>query len=104
MKEAGFTSSAAIYDAIYVGFDFATAADRLHTLIEQHKRTSGSTLLDVACGTGTYLTYLQERYDVEGVDLSEEMLEIARRKLPDVRFHQGDLVDFDLDRQFDVVI
>jgi ubiquinone/menaquinone biosynthesis C-methylase UbiE len=100
-----FTKSAAIYDAIHAArFDAAAAANTVHTLILAHKRTPGNALLDVACGTGAYLLQLRSHYAVAGLDLDPGMLAVARQKLPDVPFHQADLVDFDLDRRFDAVL
>jgi SAM-dependent methyltransferase len=61
-------------------------------------------LLDVACGTGLHLEHFASWFaHVEGLDLNEEMLAIARTRLRDVPLHQGDMVDFDLGRQFDVI-
>ncbi len=60
--------------------------------------------MDVACGTGNHLTYLRKEFQVEGLDNSPEMLEIARGKFPGIRFHHGDMVDFDLQRCFDVIV
>jgi hypothetical protein len=61
-------------------------------------------LLDVARGTGLFLGHLRHRYAVEGLDLSPEILAVARRKLPDIPFHQPDMAGFDLGRQFEGVI
>ena len=61
------------------------------------------TLLDVGCGTGRHLEHLRGRFHVEGLDLSRQMLAIARKRCPGVRFHQGTLVDFNIHRQFDVI-
>lgn len=50
------------------------------------------TALDAACGTGRYSTFLAEQgHDVIGVDESDAMLAIARRKLPAADFRHGDL-------------
>jgi SAM-dependent methyltransferase len=50
------------------------------------------TALDAACGTGRYSTFLAgQGHDVTGVDQSEAMLAIARRKLPAAEFRHGDL-------------
>ena len=76
----------------------------MHTLIQAHKQTTGNALLDVACGTGAYLLQMRSHYAVEGLDLDPRMLAVARQKLPDVPFHQADLVDFELDRRFDAVL
>ncbi|MBI3998513.1 MAG: class I SAM-dependent methyltransferase [Armatimonadetes bacterium] len=102
-----YVRSAAYYDAVYIaglGKEYAREADQVHALIQQHKRSEGNALLDVACGTGNHLQYLQKHYTVEGLDLSSEMLAIARRKLPDVPFHRADMADFDLGRRFDAVV
>jgi SAM-dependent methyltransferase len=47
---------------------------------------------------------LRGDFKIEGLDLDEAMLNIARTKYPDVPFHHGDMIDFDLGRQFDVVV
>src|SRR5690242_12139387 len=98
-----FTKSAAFYDAIYSFKDYSAEAVQVAAVIEQNKRSQGKTLLDVGCGTGQHLQYLGENYQVEGLDLDGELLKIARGRCPDVPFHQADMVDFDLGKQFDVV-
>jgi SAM-dependent methyltransferase len=51
-----------------------------------------SVVLDAACGTGRYSTYLAERgHRVIGVDRSPAMLAKAREKLPESTFRDGDL-------------
>jgi ubiquinone/menaquinone biosynthesis C-methylase UbiE len=48
--------------------------------------------LDAACGTGRHAAYLANLgHRVIGVDSSKEMLAIARAKMPNVEFHDGDL-------------
>jgi ubiquinone/menaquinone biosynthesis C-methylase UbiE len=48
--------------------------------------------LDAACGTGRHAAYLASRgHSVIGVDCSAGMLEVARAKVPDADFLQGDL-------------
>lgn len=103
---AAYTESAAYYDAIYaaIGKDYAREAQLIHTLIQQHKRSRGNALLDVACGTGGHIAHLRDAYAVRGLDLDAEMLAIARRRHPDVVFHQTDMVDFDLGQRFDAVV
>jgi SAM-dependent methyltransferase len=99
-----FTKSAAFYDAIYSFKDYAAEAERLRALIAQYKRSGGRRMLDAGCGTGAHLAMLCRDFDCEGVDLNDELLAIARAKCPGVTFHHGDMLDFDLGRQFDVVV
>ncbi len=101
-----FTKSTAFYDAIYaaMGKDYAREAQQLHAIIQEHKRSPGSRLLDVACGTGAHIAELCKSYEVEGLDLDAHMLKIALRRCPGVAFHHTDMVNFDLGRRYDVVI
>lgn len=53
----------------------------------------GSAVLDVGCGTGALLSLLHDHgFEVSGVDQSERMLAIARRKNPAIHFEQADLL------------
>jgi SAM-dependent methyltransferase len=97
------TRSAHLYDRIYAFKDYRTEAETLVELIHRDLRSGGRRLLDVACGTGLHLQFLRSEFDVEGLDIDRELLNIARRRLPGVPLHQGDMIDFDLEHQFDVV-
>jgi SAM-dependent methyltransferase len=98
-----FRGSIEHYDRIYSWKDYRQETERLVAALAAHGVKPGGRLLDVACGTGKHLEHLRGRFHVEGLDLDEEFLEIARRRLPGVPFHRGDMVAFDLGRTFDVV-
>jgi len=61
-------------------------------------------LLHLGCGAGGHDFNLKRHFTVTGVDLSEEMLEIARERNPEVTYIAGDMRDLDLGRAFDVVL
>jgi ubiquinone/menaquinone biosynthesis C-methylase UbiE len=98
-----YDRTADIYDTIYSFKDYKKEVATIHQLIQQHKRSPGNDLLDVACGTGGHIIFLKSDYSVEGLDISQQMLELARKKLPDVIFHHGDMVKFKLGKKFDVI-
>jgi SAM-dependent methyltransferase len=98
-----FSKTAQHYDKIYAAKDYQAEVQQLLPVIEQHLGSRGRRLLDVACGTGHHLAYLQEDFEVEGLDLSAELLEMARQRLPGVALHLGDMTAFDLGKRFDVV-
>jgi len=51
-------------------------------MIEQYAALCGSPILELACGTGRALLPLaRQGYQVTGVDISPNMLAIARRKI-----------------------
>ena len=98
-----FTRSARLYDAVYASIrDYPREAAELDRLI-QERRPGARTLLDVACGTGAHLEHLTG-YEPEGLDLDPEMLAIARQRLPNAVFHEGDMADFDLGKRYDAVV
>jgi SAM-dependent methyltransferase len=99
-----YVKFAKYYEAIYSFKNYEAEARRVHELVSAFKLAAGNSLLDVACGTGTHLRYLCNDYAAEGLDLSEQMLAIARENLPGIRFHRGDMLDFDLGRKFDVIV
>jgi ubiquinone/menaquinone biosynthesis C-methylase UbiE len=101
-----FSKSAQYYDEIYASIDkdYEVEVSKLHTFIQKYKQSPGNSLLDVACGTGIHAGFLSKYYQVQGLDLDPQMLAVAKKKHPDIRFHQGDMTDFDLHRQFDVIV
>jgi ubiquinone/menaquinone biosynthesis C-methylase UbiE len=64
----------------------------------------GSRVLDLGCGNGEKTRRLAERFDVVGVDISEEQLRRARQAVPQARFVEGDFTALDFeDGSFDAV-
>lgn len=98
-----FDELAPYYDVWLEEKDYRAETARLATLARRYSRSTPRTWLDVACGTGRHLQFLREEFEVEGVDASHRMLEIARRRLPGVSLRSGDMRTFDLHREFDVV-
>jgi len=92
------------YDLIYRWKDYEREASIVKELIERYKTSPGNSLLDVGCGTGKHLQYLTDKFDCVGMDVSEKMLEQARRNVRGSKFVQGDMVHFNLGRQFDVIL
>jgi len=69
-------------------------------------KTKSGKALDLGCGTGNYTLELYKRgFEVVGVDVSEEMLKIARKKLPNVKFIRADAYSLPFeDNTFDLVL
>ena len=60
--------------------------------------------LDVGCGAGRWCRLLAEKgFLVEGIDLQEALLEVARQRYPDVRFHHVPVQEFTPERPFELV-
>jgi ubiquinone/menaquinone biosynthesis C-methylase UbiE len=99
-----FSQTAQYYDTIYLAMkDYGAEAAKLTAFIHQYRRSAGHRLLDVACGTGLHLSYLKQHFQVEGLDLDEQLLAMACQRNPDVPLHHADMVNFALGHTFDVV-
>lgn len=62
-------------------------------------------VLDVCCGCGHVTAELMRRgYTITGVDNSKELIEIARRELPQVEFHLQDVRHLTLQGPFDAAL
>jgi ubiquinone/menaquinone biosynthesis C-methylase UbiE len=74
-------------------------------LLARHAQP-GVRALDAACGTGRHAAHLHDLgCTVTGVDQSHEMLAVARSKVPDARFEQGDIERLSFaDDAFDLVV
>jgi SAM-dependent methyltransferase len=61
--------------------------------------------LDVGCGcSGRIIDLLLEHeFDVEGLDLSERMIELAKQRHPNVTFHHADICEWKPPREYDLI-
>ncbi|OGJ42123.1 hypothetical protein A3B60_00605 [Candidatus Peregrinibacteria bacterium RIFCSPLOWO2_01_FULL_39_12] len=75
-------------------------------LLRMFKNFRGKSVLDVGCGTGRLIRLLKDRGAiVTGADVSSEMIKIAGKKFPDVKFVSADIENLPFgDKHFDVVV
>jgi SAM-dependent methyltransferase len=68
-------------------------------------RPGPGSALDLGCGaSGRIIDLLLARgFEVEGLDLSAEMLRLARRRHPDVHFVRADLCEWTPSRRYDLI-
>jgi len=69
------------------------------------KTKNCDTILEIGCGSGMLARrFLDGGYDYLGLDLFNEMLEIARREVKSDRFIQCDMRNLSFDRQFEAIL
>jgi len=96
---SGYHALADYYDR-FMTTDYEERAEYLLSVFSAHGHTPSS-LLDLACGSGSLTAALCERgIDMTGVDGSEDMLSAAREKCPDALLLCQDMRELDL---YDVV-
>lgn len=72
------------------------------------KNLKGTKILELGCGTGSITEILSAYYDITAVDISEDMLDVARQKLikkgRSARLCHGDMSEFSLNKPLDSAI
>lgn len=78
--------------------------------IEQHERAisfvkNNGSALDVGCGcTGRFIDLLLTHgFKPEGVDISTEMIKLAKERHPEISFHQKDICEWELTEKYDFI-
>lgn len=78
--------------------------------IAQHKRAIAflrekRRALDIGCGSSGRLIELMlgNGFDVEGVDVSSRMLELAKQRHPHVIFHHADICSWQFPKKYDLI-
>lgn len=72
-------------------------------LIRSNSQIEVKNLHHLGCGAGFNDFTFKREFDVTGVDISEGMLEIARKLNPEVRYIRGDMRNLSLEKTFDSV-
>ena len=96
------------YDLLYSDKNYAGEVDYIIKLIKENSNEA-KTLLDMGSGTGKHAElFCNNGYIVHGIDLSEDMLKIAKNRIKDkedkLSFSHSKIQELDLNKKFDVVV
>jgi SAM-dependent methyltransferase len=90
-----------IYDLVHQDKDYSYESDVIFSLIKQ-KIPNICFLLDVACGSGNHMFFLQKKeINCTGIDLNKNLCKIAKKK--GLNVDCMDMRNFDLNQKFDVI-
>src|SRR3990167_7289842 len=103
-KELLYKQLAKYYDLVYSWKDYKKEALKIKSLIKKYKKSDGKELLDAACGTGEHLKYLKSNFYCTGMDISKEMLKIAKKNVKGAVFKQADIINFNINKKFDAIL
>jgi len=108
---SSFHAYAEYYDLLNQGKNYREETKYLLALI-QRANVPFNSLLDLGCGTGRHAELIaQDGYSVMGIDRSDEMIrqainrknELEKCRPLNLEFQQNDILQLNLNRQFDVV-
>ena len=96
-----YGSFAYIYDELMDDVDYGKWVEHIEEIISQ-QNAQVKNILELACGTGNITIPLAEKeYDIAGIDISEEMLDVAFNKSEEMQIPlvllQQDIVELDFD-------
>jgi SAM-dependent methyltransferase len=100
-------SYADLYDLFYKDKNYEKECDIVERILKEHSSKTVKSILDLGCGTGNYAIPLTKRgYSVTGVDISENMLKIARSKNTKrkITFIHGDVKKINIESKFDLAL
>ncbi len=94
-----YQNMAKYYDLFYQTKKYDEEIDFITKIIGDRKK-----VLDVGCGTGIHMHLLEEKgYLVNGIDLNEEMLKIAKTRVQG-KLYTKNLLDFKINQKYDVIL
>lgn len=110
--DQAYQEFALVYDEMMRELDYPAWVEYVLFLYQKYtafpERAPARSLLDLACGTGSFMALMMERgWKVTGVDQSSSMLAIAADKLGrikgDYRLFAQDIRELDFDEQFPLI-
>ena len=97
-----YSHLAGVYDLLNCDYDYNKYASFIDSEIKENEMVKSSLILDLGCGTGKITFALRELgYDMTGIDISEEMLSIAKdicydKEISDILWLCQDMTKFEL--------
>ncbi len=109
MNQTFGAAYAGLYDSMYAEKDYKRECDEIAAAFSKYGDGGVRTVLDLGCGTGSHALLLASRgYGVTGVDLSPEMLGVAREKAAaanaDICYLVGDVRYVDAHGPYDAAL
>ncbi len=103
-----YSGFAYIYDRLMSDIDYDEWADSFEKIFEKYS-LKPKLIAELACGTGNICNIMAERgYDIIGIDLSEDMLNVAVQNAKDanldILYLNQDMREFELYGTVDVII
>lgn len=96
-----------IYDAIGDAYDlvYPDTKERVPFVTDLLKRHGKDSVLELGIGTGLFAIPLRDAgLNIEGLEISQVMIDVVTQKAPELRVHKGDMRDYTIDRRYDAIL
>ncbi|ATQ49672.1 class I SAM-dependent methyltransferase [Staphylococcus epidermidis] len=94
------------YEDMSLVYDQLTQDQPYHSwfnIVEHFLPSDSHDLLDIGCGTGNLTQLLTSLGEVTGMDISVDMLSIASQKTNQVKWIEGNMTHFNLNKKFNMI-
>ena len=95
-----------VYEQEFEFMPWGILIDKILATIQNEAPKNGS-VLDLMCGPGYLLGEIAKRrpdLNLEGADISDEFIQHAKRKYPDISFQVADVLSWSPSKKYDVIL
>lgn len=93
-----------VYDQLAQFYDKSISLSIFNTYKAIIGNVTDKYIFDLGCGTGTLLKHFSKNNHTFGVDISSEMIKVARKKGKKTEYFIQDIKNFNVDKNFDIII
>lgn len=97
----------AVYDSINDAYDlvYTDVDKKVPFVVDILQKYQSKQILELGCGSGLFTIPLKQKgFNIEGLELSPEMIKVTQKKEANLTLHQGDMRSFDLQKSFDTIL
>jgi len=104
--ESVFEKYGLLYDHFYEKKDYASEVSYVLEILKKHSQIEINNLLDIGCGSGGHIVeFIKLGYNVDGVDPSKNMLQLAEKKVSEKsKFYLATADSFKINQQYDAIV
>jgi ubiquinone/menaquinone biosynthesis C-methylase UbiE len=106
MIDENYTKFAKFYDYQYSSVKFQEFYLSYFIFVRricEELKINAQNILEIACGTGNLAKiFLDNGYEIEGLDISQKMLDVAKDK--GIKVHLQDMLEFNLEQKYDIIL
>ena len=96
-----------IYDSKGDAYDlvYPETNERVPFVADLLKRHGKNSVLELGIGTGLFAISLHEAgFDIEGLEISQVMIDVVTQRAPGLEVHLGDMRDFTINKKYDAIL
>ena len=96
-----------IYDSINDAYDlvYTDVPKKIPFVVDILNKYQPQDILELGCGSGLFTIPLKQKgFNIEGLEISQEMIKVTQKKEPSLTLHQGDMRSYNLPKKFDAIL